>query len=328
MEYQELDIEMLTPNPMQPREKFTKENIKELANSIKIHGILQPIVVRKKGNRYEIICGERRWRASKLANKATIPAVIKNVSDNQVLVESLIENLHRQDLSSTEREHAIQEIWVAGIYKNQGDLADALGYSDKTAIQHILKAREIRDEAKTPSSVPTSSLYEVSRIPEKNLRESFLKRVEKGEIQTSEVGDVVTLMKKAPESVQKEFVSKTSTLNPEKLKILSEVEDEKTQIVVLNEVKKYDYSDRELKERVEDIRVSQRKGIETPAIDVPRVHDSNQMFIEEFQKSCERILLVNHKRIVKLIPKQKQQIIKMVDAIEEKCQQIREALEE
>ena len=91
----EIAINLIAPNPDQPRKVFDQEKLQELANSIAAHGVIQPVVLNRKGDRYVIIAGERRWRASKLAGLERIPAVVKELSDKEVKEISIIENLQR-----------------------------------------------------------------------------------------------------------------------------------------------------------------------------------------------------------------------------------------
>ena len=98
----ELDIESIDPNPNQPRERFDEDGLKELSESIKRNGILQPIVVRRIGKRYELILGERRLRAARMAGLSNIPALIRNIDDSTSLKFALLENLQREDLNPIE----------------------------------------------------------------------------------------------------------------------------------------------------------------------------------------------------------------------------------
>lgn len=98
----DLDIGRVDPNPNQPRGQFDREHLEELAASIKNHGVLQPVVVKRKGDRYQLVIGERRLRASKLAGKMSIPAIVREVSDNDSLKYALMENLQREDLNPIE----------------------------------------------------------------------------------------------------------------------------------------------------------------------------------------------------------------------------------
>jgi len=111
MEMKEIPIDQIIPNPLQPREIFDKEKLKELAATIA--GVLQPILVRPKNGRYEIIAGERRWKATQIAGITTIPALVKPLPDNQVMVQSLIENVHRANLKPMEQAKAILEVFKA-----------------------------------------------------------------------------------------------------------------------------------------------------------------------------------------------------------------------
>ncbi len=106
----ELDIEELRPNPYQPRHVFDNEALEELASSIKEHGVFQPIIVKKSIKGYEIIAGERRFRASKLAGKKTIPAIIRDFTDEQMMEIALLENLQREDLTVIEEATAYQKM--------------------------------------------------------------------------------------------------------------------------------------------------------------------------------------------------------------------------
>ena len=106
----ELLIDEVSPGDAQPRKDFNDVKLKELENSIRENGVIQPIVVQKRGEGYEIICGERRWRASKKAGLKKIPAVIREVSNTQSLQMALIENIHRQDLNPIEEAQAYKRL--------------------------------------------------------------------------------------------------------------------------------------------------------------------------------------------------------------------------
>ena len=106
----ELLIDEISPGDTQPRKDFNDEKLQELEHSIRENGVIQPIVVQKRGSEYEIICGERRWRASKKAGLKKIPAVIREASNTQSLQMALIENIHRQDLNPIEEAHAYHRL--------------------------------------------------------------------------------------------------------------------------------------------------------------------------------------------------------------------------
>ncbi len=104
----ELDLDQIQPNPLQPRLQFEPEKLQELAASIKEHGILQPIVVRASGGGYEIVVGERRWRAARQVGFERIPAIVQHVSDEKMLELALVENIQRDELSPIEEGQAYQ----------------------------------------------------------------------------------------------------------------------------------------------------------------------------------------------------------------------------
>jgi len=109
--FDEIPVDAIAPNPRQPRQIFDEESLAELAESIKVVGLLQPVVVRRvRPQRYEIVMGERRWRACLLAELAFIPAIVRDTSDDDLLRDALIENLHRQQLNPLEEAAAYQQL--------------------------------------------------------------------------------------------------------------------------------------------------------------------------------------------------------------------------
>lgn len=107
---QDLDINLIQPNPHQPRKHIQPEELQDLMDSIKIHGVLEPIVVAHTPAGYQIIAGERRWRASVKAGLATVPTIIKKTSPRGMLEMSIVENLQRSDLNALERAHALNRL--------------------------------------------------------------------------------------------------------------------------------------------------------------------------------------------------------------------------
>jgi ParB family chromosome partitioning protein len=106
----ELPVGNLVPNRQQPRTHFDEESLEELASSLKLHGMVQPIVVRKVGDKHEIIAGERRWRAARKAGLAMVPVIVKEVPDDQLLEIALIENIQRQELNPIEEARAYWQL--------------------------------------------------------------------------------------------------------------------------------------------------------------------------------------------------------------------------
>lgn len=124
----QIEVGMIDPNKDQPRKVFEENALNDLAASIKTHGIIQPLVVNKTGNRYMIIAGERRWRAAQLAGLKTVPAIIKNYDSKQIREVAIVENLQREDLNPMEAARAIKQLmeeygWTQEI------VADRLGKS-------------------------------------------------------------------------------------------------------------------------------------------------------------------------------------------------------
>src|SRR5579862_6987781 len=105
-----IPISDIQPNPLQPRSVFDSTRLEELSKSIETHGIIQPILVRRKGSNYELIAGERRFRAAKLAGLAEIPAIIQDYADERILEIALIENIQREDLNPMETAQALEQI--------------------------------------------------------------------------------------------------------------------------------------------------------------------------------------------------------------------------
>ena len=125
-----LDVECMEPNPSQPRKRMEREALEELASSIRTEGIIQPLLVRsaKTPGRYEIIAGERRWRAAKMAGLREVPAYVREMSDQDVMVAALVENLQREDLNPAEEARALQEL-KERLALTQEELAQRLGKS-------------------------------------------------------------------------------------------------------------------------------------------------------------------------------------------------------
>ncbi len=140
----EIEINSIEPNPNQPRKVFNEQALQELADSIAMHGVIMPIVVNKKGNKYMIIAGERRWRASRLAGKKVIPAIVKDYNDREVKEISLIENLQREDLNPIEAANAMKQL-MEEYDITQEDLAERIGKS-RSAVANTLRLLTLEDE--------------------------------------------------------------------------------------------------------------------------------------------------------------------------------------
>lgn len=124
----EVDINLVLPNPHQPRMNFNEEKIQELAESIKQHGIIQPLVVTQKGNEYELIAGERRLQASKRAGLAKVPVIIRDIEEKEKLEMAIVENIQRHDLNAMEEARAYQRL-IDEFQMHQDEVALKMGKS-------------------------------------------------------------------------------------------------------------------------------------------------------------------------------------------------------
>jgi ParB family chromosome partitioning protein len=126
---QELDIDLIVPNPSQPRTHFDETRLQELTQSIQANGIVQPLLVRKFGTQYQLVAGERRWRAAQRAGLQRVPVVVRDIPDDKMLELALIENIQRQELNAIEEAHA---------YKG---LIEMLGLTQETVAQRVGRDR-------------------------------------------------------------------------------------------------------------------------------------------------------------------------------------------
>ncbi len=146
----QIPVELLQRGAYQPRQDLRQDSLEDLARSIRAQGLVQPIVVRPlRGQspggetRYEIIAGERRWRAAQIAGLATVPAVVRQIPDSAVIAQSLIENIQRENLNPLEEAQAIQRL-IAEFELTHQDAADAIGRS-RAAITNLLRLLELAD---------------------------------------------------------------------------------------------------------------------------------------------------------------------------------------
>lgn len=139
-----LKINDVEPNKDQPRKNFNEEALKELSDSIKLHGIVQPLVVSKQDDYYEIIAGERRWRAAKMAGLKEVPVVIKDYSPQEIMEVALIENIQREDLNPVEEAKAYQRL-IREYNLKQEEVAEKVSRS-RTAITNSLRLLKLGDQ--------------------------------------------------------------------------------------------------------------------------------------------------------------------------------------
>lgn len=143
-EFLELDLDLIEPNADQPRRNFNNENLEDLAQSIKANGIVQPIIVRRKGSKFQLVAGERRWRASQKAGLQKIPAIIKVIADDKLLELALIENIQRQELNAIEEAKAYKNL-IDTVGLTQEMIAERVG-KNRTVITTFLRLLRLPDD--------------------------------------------------------------------------------------------------------------------------------------------------------------------------------------
>lgn len=178
----EIPIDELRPNPYQPRKTFDEEALRELADSIEEHGVFQPIIVKRSIKGYEIIAGERRFRASKMAGKSTIPAIVRDFSDEEMMEIALLENLQREDLNAIEEAMAYRTLQER-LGLTQEELAKKVGKSRShvTNMIGLLRLPEEVKELVTENKLTMGHARMLSKLEDNNqIREMADKIVMEG----------------------------------------------------------------------------------------------------------------------------------------------------
>jgi ParB family chromosome partitioning protein len=137
-------VDSIDPNPLQPRRVFQSERLNELAQSIRANGIVQPLVVRRSGDRFQLVAGERRWRAAKLAGLEQVPVVVREIPDDHLLEISLIENIQREDLNPMETAHAFSRLSTE-LELNPEQIGQRTG-KDRTTVVNFLRLLQLSDD--------------------------------------------------------------------------------------------------------------------------------------------------------------------------------------
>ena len=189
----EINLSELRANPYQPRKNFDEQGLNELAQSIKEHGVFQPIIVKKSIKGYEIIAGERRFRASKLAGLSSIPAIVKDFSDEEMMQIALLENLQRENLTAIEEAKAYKSI-IESMNITQDELAKKVGKS-RSHITNIIGL------LKLPTSVQDMVLYNkismgharvLSKLDDETKQEELAQRVISEDLSVRSLENIVS----------------------------------------------------------------------------------------------------------------------------------------
>ncbi|MGL5330050.1 MAG: nucleoid occlusion protein [Peptostreptococcaceae bacterium] len=179
----EIPIEHIVPNPYQPRKVFSQTALEELSNSIKSYGILQPITVRPKDDKYELIAGERRFRAAQLASFTTVPAIIHDMSDESSAVLALLENLQREDLNFIEEAMGYESLIKEHSFTQQ-QLAEKLGKNQST-IANKLRILRLPSEVKiklVENGLTERHARALLKLPTEDLMKDVLDKIIKNEL--------------------------------------------------------------------------------------------------------------------------------------------------
>lgn len=198
----QVPIEDIIPNRFQPRLSFDDESLKDLAASIKQHGIIQPLVLRRKNDKYEIIAGERRYKASKLAGLDSVPAIIANMNDNESAEVAIVENVQRKDLTAIEEAKSYQSLLDKG-YMTQEELAKKMGLS-QSAISNklrLLTLDESVQDAVMQEKISERHARTLLKLPNHELQKEYLDRVIKERMTVKVLEDEI---KKALNEAKKE----------------------------------------------------------------------------------------------------------------------------
>lgn len=332
MEVKVLKIHDIVPNPVQPREVFNKEKLKELAGTISDIGILQPIVVRSKGNKYEIIAGERRWKASQIAGKTTIPAIIRNIPDEEVMIESLIENIHRENLGPEEEARAILEV-----FKEASEVQSLLQIDDQlpskiNIVGHkIRNNKELSEEEKVINDVvnrigylhvpiynslsilnlPRSllaqarekkigkqTLASIGRVKDEKAQKQIFDKAVREKLPQTKVQKLTKLVKKAPEPIKEAILKPNAKLTPEMAEEVLMVEDASSQKAIMKKIELENLTEPDVK-RVTTLFKNKR---------------ADESVKQSILKSNSRITPEMAEKIIELEPMDQERVTQMYEA--------------
>lgn len=196
----EVGIEELVPNPHQPRKLFDEEKLAELVSSITEHGIIQPLIVRKTKTGYEIVAGERRWRASKKAGLEKVPVVIREYTDQQIREIALVENIQRDDLNPIEEAQAFRGL-MESLDLTQEEVAQKVGRS-RSAVANVLRLLNLPEELQQLVSRGTLNMGQARPLLSLSTESQQLavaKRIIANEMSAREVENYIKKLGKAKE---------------------------------------------------------------------------------------------------------------------------------
>jgi ParB family transcriptional regulator, chromosome partitioning protein len=191
---QAVPLSSIRPNPYQARTVWNEDDLRELADSVKANGVIQPVIVRRFQGGYQLIAGERRFRAAEMAGLTAIPAVVREVTDEQLFEWSLVENIHRRDLNAIERAKAYQR-YLGAFSLTQTEAAERLG-EDRSVIANYLRLLDLPDEIKqmlVDEQLSMGHARAILSLPSDELRRKLANRALAGRLNVREVERLVRM---------------------------------------------------------------------------------------------------------------------------------------
>ncbi len=213
MEVKQIEVKLIVEDPDQPRKHHSEESLRGLADSIKQHGMLNPITVTPltNGGRFRIVTGERRWRAAAMANLTTLPCIVKEIQDEERVTEQLIENLQREDLQPLEKAKAIQHVKTS-LNQTNRELSRRLGLSERTVgylLDLMALPEDIGEAVVSSPNRPSDGqltekharfLKQLNEEPE--LQSQVVERIRDQKMNSEDTGNLVKALKKRPDKTK------------------------------------------------------------------------------------------------------------------------------
>jgi len=260
MELEMIDMKKIHANPLQPRQEFDREKLQELANSIREAELLQPIVVREDAGEYEIVAGERRFKAFQILKEPKIPGIVRKFKDDtDVLEKSLIENWQRDDLTSAEKERALRSLWESKQYPSYESIAKKLGLACQT-IEYILGVEKDRRGLNISDKISTRTISDTKGLSD-GPRKKILKQIEEKKISTDNVRAVVRKVKEFPEPEQ--------------------------QLEILDEFEKHEDFSKDALNIIVEEKKRIADGVREPEWQPPK--EENRWFLDDMQRDFDKI---------------------------------------
>ena len=286
----ELNIDDVLPNRFQPRIKFNEEAINELSKSIKEHGVIQPIVVRPIGDKFEIIAGERRYKASRMAGKTTIPAIITDLNDKDSAEVALIENVQRENLTPIEEAISYKKILDMG-YITQDALASKLGKTQSTVANklRLLNLDDDVQEALLNEQISERHARSLLKLSDKNDQKTMLERIKKERLTVRRADEEIEKMLSGNINNQEQSSSTKQDNNQDIIQFQPKDEEKNTFFEGFKFINEQENKEEQPKEEPQEQEESEKELEEkkffnileeqTPSNEEPKKFDFNNLFI-------------------------------------------------